>query len=65
MVTQCMLFSYSSSPFLEESLFLKYIAIWSTSQPSTCTVTNLHLNAYPIKVLLEMVECAAGCGGTV
>ena len=42
-----------------------YIAIWSASQPSTCTIIDLPLDAYPIRVLLKVIEYAASCVGIV
>ena len=46
-------------------IHFSYITTWIASQSSTWTVTNLHLDACPIRALLEVVEYAASCEGTV
>ena len=42
-----------------------YIVTWIASQTSTWIASNPHLDACPIKALLEVVEYATSCKGTV
>ena len=50
---------------LDLDMFPFFIAVQIASYPSTYIATDLHLDASPIKVLLEVVKCAASCEGTI
>ena len=62
-------FYISLSNFFSISFFggvhFPYIATQIASLPSTWTTTNFHLDACPIKALVEVVEYVASCEGTI